>query len=386
MSTAPVSPATFCEHWKPRNPRAGNLANVNRCVTRTEALTRRFIQHNSPGYRNIIVLDLDRKTTGTGVFDAYCMVAAGEIPPFNWVTESKSGGAHIAYVLADGVAWTERGRQAPKDYYHDVRAALTAAAGADRDYVNFSTYNPLHPEADTRWLRREPWTLNALHLALRPNGEPLSGARDYVAGEEDTMSDGSRHQNLFADLSRFAYTEWARHYRDQDSKGLGRLTHLAAVVAEGHRMNDRDNPVLPLPSSEVEEVARSVAAWTWKNFHDDSRSERKRAQAMRTGHAKTRAARIEELRTEIEDGNVPTWKALMERYGVSEMTARSYLSQLGVKTAKDDMGKFDDRVREMLTAGMSYTAAAEATGRTARQVRYSAQRQGIKPAGSRSQG
>lgn len=352
-------------------------------MSRTEAMQHRFIELNRDSYRNMIVLDLDRKESGTGIMEAFQMVGLRELPPFNWVTESKSGGAHIGYVLADGVTFTERGRQAPKDYFQDVRAALTAAAGADRDYVNYMTYNPHHHLNETRWLREEPWTLNALHLALRPNGEKLMGEHMVDPVIAVDMYGDSRHQTLFEDLRKIAYTEWATHYKDAEGKGKGRLTHLAAVIAEAHRLNDRDNPVLPLPAHEVESLAKNVAGWTWKKFHDDSRSERKRAQAMRTGHAKTRAARIEELRGEVSDGQIPTVGGLMDRYGVTEMTARSYLNQLGIKPKQDELAEFDQKVRELLFEGMGYTSAAEALGVTMRKVRYSAQRQGIKPAGSR---
>lgn len=352
-------------------------------MSRAEAMQHRFIELNRDSYRNMIVLDLDRKASGTGVFDAYCMVEIGDIPPFNWVTESKSGGAHIGYVLADGVAWTERARLAPREYFQDVRAALTARAGADHGYVNYMTYNPMHPMNETRWLREEPWTLGELHKALCPNGEKLMDSNTAKKRQDVQKDQDSRSLALFDELAPYAYTEWAKHYNDAESKGMGRLTHLAAMIAEAHRINNRDNPVLPLAAHEVESTARSVNKWTWKNFHDDSKSERKRAQAMRTGHAKTRAARIEELRGEVSDGQIPTVSGLMDRYGVTEMTARSYLNQLGIKPKQDELAAFDRKVRELLFEGMSYRATAEALGRTPEQVRNSARRQGIKPAGSR---
>lgn len=380
MSTTHVSADTFCEHWKPRSPRAGNLANVNRCVTREEALTRRFIQHNSPGYRNIIVLDLDRKTSGTGVFDAYCMVDSREIPPFNWVTESKSGGAHIAYVLADGVAWTERAREAPKRYFEDVRRALTAAAGADMHYINYMTYNPLHPAADTHWLRDAPWTLQDLHVALRPDGAPLLNADDHKAPSNRVDEYGeSRHQTLYEELRRFAYTKWAEHYQDAEGKGKGRLTFYATVLAEGHRINDLMWPTNPLTQSAVESRARSVAGWTWSKFYSDSKGGRRTARVMRTQHVKTRAARIAELRELIAQGTEVTEQFIRDNYGVSRPTAISYMNQVGIgKAAK--MAPLDVEVKRMLEAGETIAAVVRATGATRDQVRYSAKRQNIVPA------
>lgn len=383
MNTTLITADTWQTYWKPRTPRAGNVAAVNRIMSRTEAMQRRFIELNRDSYRNMIVLDLDRKESGTGIMEAFEMVGLGELPPFNWVTESKSGGAHIGYVLADGVAWTERARLAPREYFQDVRAALTARAGADHGYVNYMTYNPLHPMNETRWLLEEPWTLGELHKALCPNGEKLMDPNTAKKRQDVQKDQDSRALALFDELAPYAWAQWAKHYNDADSKGMGRLTHLAAMIAEAHRINNRDNPVLPLAAHEVESTARSVNKWTWNHFHDDSKSERKRAQAMRTGHAKTRAARIEELRTEMTAGKVLTWQGLMDRYGVTEMTARSYLNQLGVKSQQEQLGELDQKVRELLFEGMSYTAAAEALGVTMRKVRYSAQRQGIKPAGSR---
>lgn len=379
-SHTPVRRDTFPQHWKPRTPRAGNLAHTNRCMTRAEALTRRHIQINAERLHNVIVLDLDR-SDGMGIMDAFDLVGRGVIPPFNWATESKSGGAHLAYVLAAGVAWSERAREAPKRYFEDVRAVLTEAAGADAAYRNYMTYNPLHPATDARWLRQDPWTLQDLHLALRPDGDPLVTHQHHGTSTDTAEHGESRHQTLFDELRRHAYVSWDTHYVDQDGKGLGRLTHQAAVIAEGHRLNELNWPAFPLPEREVESIARNVAAWTWTRFHKDSKSERRTARVMKTRHVQTRAARIAELREALANGVDVTEAYIRETYGVARPTALSYIKQLGVGKAAR-LAPFDAEVRRRLEAGESIAAIVRATGMTRDQVRYSAQRQGLRPASS----
>ena len=196
---------------------------------------------------------------------------------------------------------------------------------------------------------------------------------------EETVTEGageSRHQRLFDDLRRYAYTEWSKHYDDADGYGMGRLSHEEAVILEGRRLNDLNNPALPLPDSEVVSLAKSVARWTWKRFRKDSKSETQKAASMRTEAFKTRAERIGELRIFHERGELVNVQFIRDRYGVSKPTALSYLSQLGITKAKQ-LEVLDPQVRDLFEQGDTLRDIAELTGATLDQVRYSIKRQGL---------
>lgn len=361
----------FAAHWAPERPYAtDDFQQGLYRMDRAHALYRKHIEVNTSGKTNLLVFDLDKEDA---VLEAYYMVGEGQIPPFQWITENpKTTHAHVGYVLKSGVATTFKAHKAPQDYLADIRNTITIRMGADAAYSGLMTRNPF--EFDTRFGRKEPWTLKGLHESL---GDLIRVGSDSYREDMQTAPGESRHQDLFDAVRSYSYRVWSKHYMDEEREGLGRLTHEQAVIEKALELNAQANVGNPLSRSEVTSLARSSASWTWKNFNAEGFSKVQTIRSNRRPSVNQRRERLKFIRDMRANGEAITVDMLQGLFEVSERTVYSYLEELGIDPADlraETVDPFVAEVGRMRDDGMSYAEIAEALGKTKGQVRYAAKR------------
>ena len=186
-----------------------------------------------------LILDLD----GWGSYErAERAVRRTKVGALNWAVENRrTGGVHGVWTLANPVHRAEMALAAPLKKYGRISEYYAAALGADAGYTGVLTHNPMEdaqlPGYETHWLRREPYTLDALaeFVPLRWRRPPVSRT---AAG---------RNCDVFCHCMRWA----------------GSPANLASpVFDEAHRVNDGFD--VPLDPPEVAGVARSVERYRRK--------------------------------------------------------------------------------------------------------------------------
>lgn len=214
--------------------------------TRSEALQRRYIQANPSALTTQIVIDLDHEDS-LGV-----ALELNGVPTPNYVAQSPSGRAHVAYMLAAPVCRTDNARLEPMRFAARVEAGLVNALRADLGYAGFMTKNPVHDDWDTVWTNDHLWTLGELATQLPgwlPRTLPRKAADNSGLG---------RNVALFNRVRLWSYSGVRRYWGDGPTV-WGEVTHAYALTVN-------QEFAVPLDAGEVEHLARSVSRWTWRNF------------------------------------------------------------------------------------------------------------------------
>jgi hypothetical protein len=193
---------------------------------------------------------------------------------------------HITWKLAAPVCRTEKAGARPLSYLEAIQRTLPAVLGADPAYTGLITKNPLHGNWRVTWWGGRPVTLSELARQC----EPLLNRR---IKENSELEDGSLNPMLFNRLRQWAYRE-RRQFNDFETWSAAVLMQACDYNAEGSR----------LPHTEVENMAKSVSKWVWKNYRGDDRnrgalqlspdletSERQRLGALYTAELRTKNTR-----------------------------------------------------------------------------------------------
>ncbi len=220
------------------------------------ALRHAYIQPNGPGMDWAMVYDVDRR-----IVDPRSLVAvwdAAGLPPPNFATISPdTGRGHLVYMLAAGVCKTSAARVQPLRYAAAIQRAMTAKLGADPGYAGLITKNPLHH----RW---QTWEIHGQEFSLGELAEYLdlsANAKQYTPTESRGLG---RNCTLFDALRFWAYKAISDYWAPD---GLPRWHK--AVLARAEALNGQFPE--PLPYSEVQSTAKSVAKWTWCNLNPQGR-------------------------------------------------------------------------------------------------------------------
>jgi hypothetical protein len=246
---------------------------------KSHAVERRYIGLNGDDFTNFITLDGDKGNPMDWV-DAnlpYPLYTAANVHDTRY---------HGTWQLAASVCKTEKARSKPIAYLAAIQRTLPIVLGADPSYTGLITKNPLHGNWRVTWWGGRPVTLGELARVC----EPLLSRR---IKEDSDLEDGSLNPVLFNRLRRWAYRE-RRHFSDFTTWHAAVLIQACDYNAEGSR----------LPHAEVENTAKSVSRWVWRNYRGNHRnrgalqlppeletSERQRLGALYTAESKTKGTR-----------------------------------------------------------------------------------------------
>lgn len=278
----PMTPTLFDAQWQLRAPYATDkLSEGVWRQTRAEAITRRYVQLNSSRLVWCIVVDVDH-SDGDQAADL-----AG-LPEPSWVAVNPfNNHAHVAYVLEVPVCRSELAHEKPLRFLARVEAGLTAALSGDRSYAGLLTKNPVHTSWATSWAASEGvYTLQELSCALgahMPRQLPRSAANSHGLGRNCTM---------FREVREWAYRAVKRYWEDG-------YDDWHAMVRDYALAFNQSFPV-PLPASEVDATAKSIARWVWQRFTPEQFSEIQQARSAKAAEKRRKItpellARAEEM-------------------------------------------------------------------------------------------
>lgn len=277
---------------------------VYQCPRET-ALTYRNLQVNPRSHVFSLVIDVDHE-------DAMVRAFHTDLPKPHWVCESPSGRAHVGYMLQIPVKRDNTNRR-PEYLLAQVERSLIRELGGDPAYNGLLTKNPMHPDWETHWGTSELSTLAnmALQLKLEPNP-----TRHVLS-----LSSGSigRNTAMFDSTRTWAYGA-IRNYWDDGPQLFAEVTHDHATMLNAQLTN-------PLSAAEVKGIAKSVAAWTWREFTPETFNKIQTARShkaarARTAKAVTRAEQIQALRDQGK-----TWAAVAAELGCTVGAAKMVLTR-----------------------------------------------------------
>lgn len=213
--------------------------------SRSKALRRRYIEANPQALSNLLVVDIDHPDAlMRAVWDRHSWLP-------NAVVENPTNGhAHAVWALSEPVTRTEYAKRKPLAYATAITEGLRRSVDGDKGYSGLMTKNPEHQSWEAHWLTDELYALPQLehHLAewgfLPPPSWKKTRRRNPVGL--------GRNCSLFESARTWAYREIRNHWGDPEGLGI-------AISVEAHRLNAGFSE--PLPSSEVDGIARSIHRW-----------------------------------------------------------------------------------------------------------------------------
>jgi hypothetical protein len=239
-----------------------------------------YIGPNHINSINYLVNDIDKPDAALAWEDENC-------PPPNIMTiNPENGHAHYLHALSTPVHFNPDSSRAAQRYLGAVDLALRCKLGGDPGYSGNLTKNPLHPHWPTFCFSDVAYDLDTLaaHLDL----ENTLDLRRKLPAEGL-----GRNCNLFESLRQFAYRERRK------PEGFLSFEFFQGVIEwRGFGLN-LEFPV-PLPSREVQGIAKSIAKWTWANMSPAGFKlwgDNRRAKSLRVRHnqSEVRAERIRDL-------------------------------------------------------------------------------------------
>jgi len=207
------------------------------------AITKRYIQHNSPAFVSWLVMDCDYP-------DALGHIGFNPLPLPNIAAINRANGhSHLFYGLTNPVTRTNQARQKPLRYLASVEFALKTSLGADLGYAGLMSKNPLHAHWLVTELRPTLWDLGELADYLTLPAKLPKAAELVGLGRNCTLFEKARRQ---------AYASVLAYRLAGDVEGF--RSHVLALCQALNVFPE------PLPSSEIRATAKSIANWTWKRY------------------------------------------------------------------------------------------------------------------------
>ena len=184
-----------------------------------------------------------------------------DLPPFNWMTRTPSGGAHVAWTLAQPVAKHKKSHLKPLAFLAHIERYYQDRLSADGDYAHALTHNPVGERREhVAWGREEPYSLTELAKVIPLGWTPPRVLRSGVG----------RNVTLFK-----SGMAWAGRRENE------RLEVLAALMV----VNQDFTP--PLHLSEVRATAKSIEKyrrrWSANGWHSTKFRERQAARGRKGG-------------------------------------------------------------------------------------------------------
>lgn len=298
--------AALIQAHAPKRPYCAFVKNHAIVRPREVALGAPYLQLNPPAHRAWIILDLDR----TGA--AHAWEDAGLPVPTYCSINPQNGHAHLGYALAEPVCTSAAARLKPLQYLDAIEYAYTAKVRADAAFTGPLAKNPLHPT----WQLWEPANAPVYELGYLADFVDLPTKRlPRVAGV-------GRNCDLFETLRYWAYGA----VREFWCPG-GREQWMSAARLHAESLNTFN---VPLGSSEVAGIARSVARYVWRTITPASFRE---VQAVRgrLGGLASGVARLERNEVKRASARLMTLqgmsvRAIAEELNVGKSTVARWVS------------------------------------------------------------
>jgi hypothetical protein len=281
----------------------------------------------NPMYRSYLSLDLDFPGAAHRFEELHVPV------PTIVTTNRANGHCHYLYRLVTPVAYHDKARSQPQEYFEALQDEMTRRLGADAAFTHTLTKNPLHD----RWIVE---TFPAeYHLSDFAEYFELPPRKTAVRLRGDGTSRGRNHE-LFNTLRFWAYG--AVHSHTSEETWLTTVQHQATAINACFAR--------PLPFKEVRDTAKTTGLWAWKHRHelhvcpkvlsftDETATERMQAGAEYTNQKRRQKAQ-DFIRAAVEEllplyGNELGTRLLATHTGQNIKTVRKYLPAIlhAVKT------------------------------------------------------
>lgn len=242
------------------------------------AIKKRYIQPNPPGKASYLAFDVDRGDAGAAWLDS-------NAPRPNFIIKNpENGHAHYLYALEHPVCTTSAARIKPMRYLAAIEAAIARELGADAGYSGLIIKNPCHGHWQTIIVEPNFYSMSALADHLDLTAKPAND-------EQSCQSGLGRNCTIFDTLRQWAYKAVPEYWKPN-----GETVWSQAVRERAHGYNIFANQ---LQVKEVDQIAKSVSRWVWKNFSPAARQdliERTHTPELQAKRgAKKGAARREEM-------------------------------------------------------------------------------------------
>lgn len=223
-------------------------------ATKSQALSKVYIEHNNNSFINSIVFDIDSDT------GAIAWEEAG-IPIPNLITQNPANGhAHLLYALSSPVCITENASKKPIKLLRGITEGLTSRLNADLCYTGKITKNPLNPQWRTFWNNTERYELNYLRDFI---DESKRLTKKTIVRK---IQNEGRNTTLFDNLRFYAYSIIFRFQKAEDFCGF-----QSALEEESAKINNEfDNP---LCHKEIQHTVKSISEWVWHRFDSETFSD-----------------------------------------------------------------------------------------------------------------
>lgn len=248
---------TFEGWWLPRRPLCcdDDYARLRR-RSRAAALRCKHIESNPAALVNTIVVDIDDSEAR-----AVALWEHEGMRP-NFLAENPvNGHAHAGWVLTYPVPRTDVAKLKPLKLLHATTEGLRRSCDGDEGYSGLLMKNPEHPAWESDIIEHDTYDLEQLVRALEDHGDmpPKSWkrtkrARTQGVGRNCTVFDKARHK---------AYS-FVRTLPDRSLASNEALRLYVRQVC--HEINITEFAAEPLPTREVDDIAKSIHKWTVTRF------------------------------------------------------------------------------------------------------------------------
>jgi hypothetical protein len=291
-----------------------------------KAIRLRYIQPNFPKILIYLMFDIDREGGAFAWED-------NDLPvPTFIVVNPENAHAHLIYELLTPVLLWDNASPKPIAYLDAIRRGYASTLGADLGYSSLITKNPCH----SHWRR----------LAYPAAQYSLGELADYVSLTSEHYKQRRGIREDYAALGRnCTLFEVGRIYAYDSVCGLNGQDTLYAVVLAYISTYNAQEFAEPLPTREVESVAKSISKWTWErreNFKGrsgrhrrkttDEELKQKQIQSAHNTAEIKRAATEAKIKNAVEkflrEGRKITKAAIAREAGISREAASRYYSHL----------------------------------------------------------
>lgn len=220
---------------------ASDLANGIQPRRLDEAIKNEYIQHNPPGWKSLIVVDVDRRIHDLEWDDC-------RLPAPTWIAKNPSNGhAHFCWLLENPV-WCGGENQKPAKFVAAIAEAFRARLKGDEGFANLITKNPVN----------SAWQLISHSNFQKYDLTYLSEFVDLKSPvrkkrNRDVITKIGRNCTIFDEVRLWAYKRL---------KGCqNRLQMDTEVLDKSIEMNA--NFQNPMSVSEVKSIAKSISKFCW---------------------------------------------------------------------------------------------------------------------------
>lgn len=244
---AVLTPDTWRDRYLSRFPLATDDLELGVWRERRErALRRQYVETSPRALVAAVVIDVDRPDAVLRAFER-----PSDHPVPSWVVEGNRGHGHVGWWLEAPVCRTDAGRVDPLRYLARVTEGLRRSLDGDQAYTGLLTRNPLHADADVIWGTDRAYSLRELGTIHTPRQLPRKPERSSGLGRNVSLFDAARKALYIQYEPERPADEWHR-----------------MVTRHCNEVNATFDAAMggPLPFSEVQATASSIARWTRRNL------------------------------------------------------------------------------------------------------------------------